>query len=90
MTKQMDMVRIGQVAVVGNGTRTVIFHMENKPKKVATSPNVRFVAQRDRHRPTTLVNCASPGSTRDRCGTSHISSNATPTARLHDSITDFC
>jgi hypothetical protein len=29
------MARIGQVGVVGNGTRTAIFHMPNKPKKVA-------------------------------------------------------
>jgi hypothetical protein len=29
------MVRIGHVGVVGNGTRAVIFHMDNKPKKVA-------------------------------------------------------
>ena len=28
------MVRFGQVAVVGNSTRTVIFHMDRKPKKV--------------------------------------------------------
>ena len=29
------MMRLGQVAVVGNSTRTAIFHMDNKPKKVA-------------------------------------------------------
>jgi aminopeptidase N len=29
------MVRIGQVGVIGSGTRAVIFHMDNKPKKVA-------------------------------------------------------
>jgi Peptidase family M1 domain/Carboxypeptidase regulatory-like domain len=29
------MIRLGQVAVVGNSTRTAIFHMDNKPKKVA-------------------------------------------------------
>ena len=28
------MVRIGQVGMVGNGTRNAIFHMEHKPKKV--------------------------------------------------------
>lgn len=29
------MQRIGQIGVVGNGTRAAIFHMEHKPKKVA-------------------------------------------------------
>jgi Peptidase family M1 domain/Carboxypeptidase regulatory-like domain len=29
------MMRLGQVAVVGSSTRTAIFHMDNKPKKVA-------------------------------------------------------
>jgi hypothetical protein len=29
------MVRIGQIGVAGNRTRAVIFHMDNKPKKVA-------------------------------------------------------
>jgi len=29
------MVRIGQVGVIGSGTRAVIFHMDSKPKKVA-------------------------------------------------------
>jgi hypothetical protein len=29
------MVRLGQAAVVGNATRTVVFHMDGKPKKVA-------------------------------------------------------
>jgi hypothetical protein len=29
------MVRIGQVGVIGSGTRAVIFHMHSKPKKVA-------------------------------------------------------
>jgi hypothetical protein len=28
------MVRLGQVQVVGNGTRSAIFQLENKPKKV--------------------------------------------------------
>jgi aminopeptidase N len=29
------MMRLGQVAVIGNSTRTAIFHIDNKPKKVA-------------------------------------------------------
>ena len=29
------MTRLGQIGVVGNATRAAIFHMDNKPKKVA-------------------------------------------------------